>query len=128
VGPQVLGVRLDWVPSAAGPVWAVLVVLMAAAAIVTLRSGGERAKPRAGLVLLLIGVCLLHPLYTAIFKSVGYGLTAELVGSAVTCVVAGLVVARVRRASTFGAALIVPVVVWVGLATVYLTALARHSA
>jgi tryptophan-rich sensory protein len=32
VGPEVLGIRLDWVPAAAGPVWAVLLVVMAASA------------------------------------------------------------------------------------------------
>ncbi len=128
MGPEVLGIRLDWVPAAAGPVWAVLVVVMGAAAVVTFRSGSERARAYGWMVVGLIALCLFHPLYSAAFKSVGYGLAAELAGSVVTLAAGVGVALRVRRASPAGAALLVPVVVWVGLATVYLAALARQSA
>lgn len=48
--PTIPGVRLDWVPAAAGLVWAALLVLMAAAALVTFREcpRAESARARLG--------------------------------------------------------------------------------
>jgi tryptophan-rich sensory protein len=120
VTPRIFGISMGWVPMAAGPVWMVLTVLMGAAALVVFRSGAPQAQLHGWLVVGFIVVCWAHPAYTAIAEASGIRRPVEFAGGLVTLGLLLALLLVVRRTSPSATALLSPVAVWLGLASVYL--------
>jgi tryptophan-rich sensory protein len=111
--------RLDkpeWAPPAwvFGPMWTVLYVLMAVAAVLVLRRAGW---PGARPAMVLFGIQLaLNALWPWLFFAWRQGAVSavEIVGLLVVLVLTILAFARVHRVA---ATLLLPYLVWVGFAT-----------
>ena len=106
-----------WVDQIVGFVWVGLLIALGGAWWLLRRADAEDAAPAARLVLILAVVCLLYP-FT-------FGLTVYtgLLGNIVIGVFAAWVAWRARVSSTPAALLVLPVVVWLTVATVYVSLL-----
>lgn len=106
-----------WVDQIVGFVWVVLLIGLGGAWWLLHRADGEGALPAARLVLILAVVCLLYP-FT-------FGLTVYtgLLGNIAIGVFAAWVAWRARIFSRSGALLVLPVVAWLVVATIYLSLL-----
>lgn len=98
-------------------VWVGLFAAMGTAIIMLRRLGTEGALPAGAATLLLIN-CALYPVYTLGFQSMPLGLA----GNVFTAVLAAFAVGAAARPSPRAAALLVPVIIWVSLASVGLVA------
>lgn len=125
--PRLFGVSLGWVPMAAAPAWLLLTALMGFAAWLTLRHGGSSGFADARLIVGFILICWLHPLYTAAAERQGVRRIVELGGSAVTLVFGLLLTVRLLLASATVAALFLPVLLWLAVATYYLYMMLRFE-
>ncbi len=81
--------------------------------------GQERVPAPAWLIVVLVMLCAGYPIYTANLNSATLGLA----GNFAVVTVAGMIVGRLWPITRLGAMLIVPVIVWVSLASVGLLAL-----
>ncbi len=115
---QLFGFSLDWIPGVAGGVWIVLTVLMGIACRLLLRAGSPSSKRHARLVIGLIVFCWLYPLYT-----LGFQLIPGFIGNILTVLAAAWVVLTIRQSSRSAALLVLPVIVWTSVATVYVAQL-----
>ncbi len=104
---------------AAGPVWVVLSVCMAAAAGILFRSGHPNASLHGWLVVGFIALCWAHPVYTSLASASGAREMVGLVGGLVTLAVLVPLLLVVRRTSPTATGLLAPVAVWLCLASVY---------
>ncbi len=95
-----------------GFVWLVLFAAMGSARWLLLTKPVDTIPARR-LILYLLLFCLSYPLYTLGLKSAVLG----LLGNLLTIAFAIYVVIRVRRISPLSAALVSPVIVWVGFAS-----------
>ena len=125
MAPRIFGLSLGWVPSAAGPVWIVLTVGLLFAAWLTYRQPDDDATRHSGLILGLLALCWLHPLYTWGAEQLESRRIVELGGTVLTLMVALAVTAAVHRTSVRAAGLLVPVLLWLSLASYYLAELLR---
>ena len=125
--PKLLGLSLGWVPMAAGPVWLLLTGLMACAAWIALRHGGARGADDATLIMAFIFLCWLHPLYTAVAHRMGVRRIVEFAGSVVTLAVGVILTVHVTRASMYAAAFLLPVMLWLAVASYYLSEMLRSQ-
>jgi len=116
---------MGWVPMAAGPVWMLLSVCMAAAAALLFRSGHPNASLHGWFVVGFIALCWAHPVYTSIAGGTGEREMVGFVGGLVTLAVLIPLVLVVRRTSPAATGLLAPVAVWLGLASVYVWQLIR---
>ena len=108
--------RPEWAPPASvfGPMWTVLYVLMAVAAVLVVRRAGW---PGARPAMVLFGIQLaLNALWPWLFFAWRLGAVSlvEIVGLFVVLVLTILAFARVHRVA---AALLLPYLAWVGFAT-----------
>ena len=121
--PRLFGISLHWVPYAAGPVWMVLTLLMGWGAWTLFRSGSPQATLHGSLMVGFIALCWMHPVYTAVAGTFGLQTLAGLLGAVGTLAVAVLVAFLVRTSSPQAVAVLGGVMVWLGMATVYLVQL-----
>ncbi len=122
-GTEVVPAGWEWVDPIVGYVWLGLFAVMATAAWLVYSSGRPTAVRDGRVVVGLMAVCLLYPVYTLGMQSV-----PGLVGN---FAVVGLTVAAasvIRRSSAVAAGMLVPVAVWVSVATVYLAKLVAANA
>jgi tryptophan-rich sensory protein len=111
-----------WVDQIVGFVWVGLLIALGCAWWLLRRADGDDAAPAARLVLVLAVVCLLYP-FT-------FGLTVYtgLLGNIAIGVFAAWVAWRARISSTPAALLVLPVVAWLTVATVYVSLLIAANA
>lgn len=121
--PRLFGVSLRWVPYAAGPVWMVLTLLMGWAAWTLFRSGSPQASLHGSLMVGFIALCWMHPVYTALAGTFGLQTLAGLLGAVGTLAAALAVALMVQASSPQAVAVLAVVMIWLGMATVYLTQL-----
>ena len=112
----------EWVERVVWFGWVVLFAGMGLAAWLAARSGRATAGIDARLIWALIVICLLYPLYTLGFRIIP-GRIGNIAVLVLTCVLAGVV----RRTSRAAAALLVPVALWVAVATVYVVKLIQAN-
>lgn len=95
-------------------IWIVWFCAMGAAYHVTAREMGGVTRD-ARLIVVLAIVCALYPLYTLGFQSRWIGLIANIAIGVLTAVIA----ARLWTRARFGAFLLVPIIGWAGIASVW---------
>lgn len=102
-----------WVDRIVGSVWVVLLTALGGAWWLLRRVGGREAASTSRLVLVLAVICLLYPF------SFGLTLTSGLAGNILIAVFAAWISFRARSSSIPAALLVLPVVAWLAVATIY---------
>ncbi len=98
-------------------VWLGLFAAMATAILMLRALGREAALPTVAAVVLLVN-CALYPVYTLGFQSMPLGLA----GNVLTAILAAFAAGAAARLSSVAAALLLPVTIWVLLASIGLVA------
>jgi tryptophan-rich sensory protein len=109
-----------WVDRVVGFVWVALFALMGVAIWLLLRAGAPSSHAHAWAVAGLLLVCLLYPLYTLGLRA-GPGLVANVAVLVLACGVAWVV----SHTSVPASLLLVPTIVWIIVASVYVVKLIR---
>lgn len=104
----------EWVERVVGFVWLGLFACMGTASWLAYNGSGPNASRNGRLIVGLLVVCLLYPVYT-----LGMQAVPGLIANVAVLVLAVAVAASVRSSSPVVTGLVLPVVVWVALATVY---------
>jgi tryptophan-rich sensory protein len=113
----------EWVDQIVGYVWLGLFAGMATAAWLVYSSGRPTAVRDGRVVVGLMTVCFLYPVYT-----LGMQAVPGLVGNVAVLALTVAATAIIRRSSALAAGMLVPVAVWLSLATVYLAKLVAANA
>ena len=112
----------EWVGKIVAVVWVVLFAIMALGAWFAQRSEKPTGKTDAWLIWGFIIVCVLYPFYTFGFQAVP-GLIANVI---VLILSLGLCV-LVSRSSFLASASLIPVILWISVATVYVAKLVHAN-
>lgn len=113
----------EWVDQVVGYVWLVLFGVMAAASWLANSSGRPTATRDGRIILGLMLVCILYPVYTLGFQAI-----AGLIANVIVLVLFVIAATEVRRSSPVAAVLLLPVVAWIAIATVYVVKLVALNA
>jgi tryptophan-rich sensory protein len=122
-GSEVVPAGWEWVDPIVGYVWLGLFAGMGTAAWLAYSSGRPTAVRDGRVVVGLMAVCFLYPVYTLGMQAVP-GLVANVAVVGLTVAAAAVI----RRSSAVAAGMLVPVAVWVSVATVYLAKLVAANA
>jgi tryptophan-rich sensory protein len=114
---QVVPQGWSWVDQIVGSVWVGLLIALGGSWWLLRRVGGWEAAATARLVLVLATICLVYPF------TFGLTLYSGLAGNILIAGFAAWVAFRARSSSTPAALLVLPVVAWLVIATIYLSLL-----
>ncbi|MFE4106032.1 hypothetical protein [Almyronema epifaneia] len=114
--------QLSWIERVASRVWVVLTLMMLASLCFLVKAEGQIWQKYVYSVLALIAMVWLYPLYTF-----GFRLVPGLIGNIAVGLLAAWVVWFVSASSAIAAYLIVPVIIWLSVATVYVILLLLNN-
>jgi tryptophan-rich sensory protein len=120
---EIIPTGWEWVDPIVGYVWLGLFAAMAVASWLAYTSGRPTATRDGRLVLCLMIVCILYPVYTLGLQTVP-GLVANILVLALIIATALII----RNTSLPAAGLLLPVGLWVSIATIYLVKLLNANA
>jgi tryptophan-rich sensory protein len=112
----------EWVDKIVAFVWVGLFAMLAMGAWCAFNSSRPTGKTDALLIWGLLIICLLYPVYT-----LGFQVVPGLIGNIVVLLLSCGLCIFVRRSSLIAAASIVPVIVWLSVATIYVVKLIKAN-